>query len=147
MKNPPRPLTNKQRVFVEELITNPKATKTSAYRKAYNISPMTKSTTIYPEASKTTSIPQVKMALANYTELVEGAITKTVSDWKDEEAPRKREIAMQNAQYIHDKIHGRAKQQIDVQTTSLSLSIDLTGKGTPNQEDMLSSDTAPIPPL
>ncbi len=119
-------LTNKQREFVKELMTNPKATKTSAYKKAYNVAPKTKDITIHPEASRTARLPQVMSALANYTELVEGAITKTVSDWKDEDSPRKREIAMQNAQYIHDKIHGKATQKIEQTTTGVTLTIDLT---------------------
>jgi len=122
-----RPLTRKQAAFVEELLTNPKATKTSAYKKAYNISPFTKKESVYRQAIETSQKPQIVSRLANYNDLVEGAITQTVSDWKDEDNSRKREIAMQNAQYIHDKIHGRSKQQVEVQSQQVTISIDLTG--------------------
>lgn len=120
------PLTHKQAEFVQELLTNPKATKSSAYKKAYNTSNM-KPETINREAFATARKPQVMSRLANYNDLVEGAITKTVSDWKDEDNSRKREIAMQNAQYIHDKIHGRSKQQVEVQSQQVTINIDLTG--------------------
>lgn len=61
-----RPLTAKQKKFVEGIVQN--KTQTQAYKDAYNVAPTTKLETIYPEASKTTRLPQVQNALRPFLE-------------------------------------------------------------------------------
>lgn len=139
-----RPLTKKQAAFVKHIINNPKDSNAEAAAQAYNLANRNTARVV---AAQNLIKPNIRSALSNHVEVVEGAIYKTVHDWKDENNSRKREIAMQNAQWIHDKVFGRSKQQIDVTQTTLSLSIDLTGKGTPNKEDILSGESSPIPPL
>lgn len=127
MKTPTnRPLTRKQREFVKELVTNPKATKVSAYKKAYNVAPTTKIESVYREAIATSQKPQVISALTNYNELVENTLTNTVKHFADSDKVAERSLAVDTAKYIHDKIHGKATQRIEQQTTGVTLTIDLT---------------------
>lgn len=116
-------LTNKQRAFVKHLIENPKSSNTEAAAQAYNLKNRLTAGVV---ASENLKKPSIQMALAKYSNTVEDAIIGTVEDWKHEDNSRKREIAMQNAQYIHDKIHGKAKQSIETTTTGVTLVIDLT---------------------
>ena len=127
-------LTNKQKAFVQELLTNPKATKTSAYLKAYDVKPGTKLNSIHKQAVDTYSNPKVISVLSGYNDIVEESLINVVKDWGREENTRKREIALNNAQYIHDKVHGKATQQIETKQSVVSISIDLT------QDDTTGSD-------
>ncbi len=119
-------LTNKQKAFVQELLTNPKATKTSAYKKAYDVNPNTKIESIHRQAIATSRNPQVLSVLSAHNDIVEESLINVVKDWGREENTRKREIALNNAQYIHDKVHGKATQQIETKQSVVSISIDLT---------------------
>ena len=118
-------LTRRNAEFVKQLKEHPEISNAQAVLNAgYNPNSMVNASKI---GTQLLQKPEVQSALQEFTELVEGAIVQTVRDWKDNDQPRKREIAMQNAQYIHDKVHGRSKQQIDMNTRSVTLSIDLTG--------------------
>lgn len=124
----PRELTHKQKVFVQELLDNPKQSGTAAALKAYS----TPEKTITEGSAQQIAFdnlrnPKIVSKLSEANDLVESAIINTVSDWKDEDNSRKREIAMNQAQYIHDKIHGRSKQQVEVQSQQVTINIDLTG--------------------
>lgn len=129
-----RPLTRQQAAFVEELLTNKRATKTTAYKAAYNTSNM-KPNTIHREAYATARLPQVMSRLADYSDLTEQTMINTLTDWGRENNSRKREIALNQAQFMHDKIHGKATQRVEQSTQQVTISIDLTG-----QED--DTDTA-----
>lgn len=73
----------------------------------------------------------VQRGLAKYDRLLEGAIIGTVKDWKDHYKPRQREIAMQNAQYMYDHIHGKATVKVEQHSTVVKVAIDLTGTPVP----------------
>lgn len=130
-----RPATRKQKEFARIIATEPKTTQTEAYRKAYNVKPTTPNTSIMPEASRTLRNPQVQSELAKYTNILENTLIKTVQDWGDHERPRQREIAQQAVMYMHDKIHGKAKQSIDVVSTTVKLSLDFSGSTPVNTLD------------
>ena len=49
-----------------------------------------------------------------------------VNDWKKEENSRKREIAMEQARFIHDKIHGKSTQRVVTHSTTVNLNLKLT---------------------
>lgn len=121
-----RPPTRKEKAFVEHLVNNPKATATDAYKAAYNTENMKKGT-IYNEASVTMNKPVVISELSKYSNLVENTIINTVNEWGNEENTRKREIAINSAMYVHDKIFGKAKQSIQTESKVVSININLTG--------------------
>ncbi len=122
-----RKLTGKQKAFVKELIDNPKQSATKAAIKAYSepgkvISPTVAGTIAHENLKK----PAIISKLQNYTDLVESALVNTVSDWASEDAPRKREIALDAAKFIHDKVHGRATQKVEMQSQQVVITIDMT---------------------
>lgn len=131
-----KPLTRKQAAFVKHIVDNPKSSYTDAARIAYNLKSGDDKTnsTARTIAAQNLAKPSIVSALSNHVELIEAATIKTVQDWKDEESPRKREIAMQNAQWIHDKVFGRSKQQVEMTSTSVSINIDLTGQAEPTND-------------
>lgn len=125
-------LTKKQKVFVEEYI-KPKVSGKEAAKKAYGkpdkpLSERTAEQIAYENLRK----PSIKSYLSNYNDIVEESLINVVKDWGREENTRKREIALNNAQYIHDKVHGKATQQIETKQSVVSISIDLTEDSTDN---------------
>lgn len=120
-------LTPKQKAFVKELLDNPKLPAAEAVRRAYNTpeKQMTDGSArviAYENMRK----PAIISKLQDHTELVESALIGTVSDWAQDDAPRKREIALDAAKFIHDKVHGRATQRVEQSTNAVIISIDMT---------------------
>jgi hypothetical protein len=131
--NKPQPkLTRKQQIFVKEYAETNNGTQ--AALKAYGVKNENTASSI---ATENLRKPAIVSALVNYNELIESAIIGTVADWKDSDKPRQREIAMDAAKFVHDKIHGKAKQQIQVAQTTVSIMLNLTGDGEQPPEDML----------
>lgn len=129
-----RPLTVKQKAFVKELIDNPKQSATQAVLNAYNrpdkqLTRGSASQIAFDNLRK----PNIVSKLQDYSELVESALVDTVKDWKDHEKPRQREIALDSAKFIHDKIYGKSKQQVEVSTQQVTIMIDLTSEAEPEQ--------------
>lgn len=122
-----KPPTRKQAEFARIIATEPSTTIKQAYRQAYNVKPTTSDKTVSVEASRTLAKPQIQSELAKYTNLLENTLITTVKDWGNHDKPRQREIAQQAVMYMHDKIHGKAKQSIDVVSTTVKLSLDFTG--------------------
>ena len=132
-------LTNKQRKMLEEYITDPKITKKQAYLKAYNINDDTTEDSLTSQVTQAFGKPLVKNELAKFNGIIEDTLINTVVEYKDSEKQWQRVLANDNAKYVHDKIHGRAKQQMDITSTSITLNIDLSGDGTtklPHSEDV-----------
>lgn len=126
-----RPLTPKQKAFVQELINNPKQSATQAVLKTYGKpgKPIDYNTA-RSLASENLAKPAIQSKLIQYSDMVEQAIMQTISDWKDHDKPRQREIAMNQAQFVHDKIHGKATQKIETRSEAVTISIDLTKPAT-----------------
>lgn len=126
-----RPLTPKQKAFVQELINNPKQSATQAVLKTYG-KPNKPPTYLSAGQIATDNLrkPQIITKLAQYNDMVESAILQTIQDWKDHDKPRQREIAMHQAQFVHDKIHGKATQKVETRSEQVTISIDLTGVDT-----------------
>jgi hypothetical protein len=135
-----RPPTRKQKEFARIIATEPKTTQTDAYRKAYNVKPTTTNKAIYAESSRTLQNPQVQSELAKYTNILENTLINTVKQWGDHDKPRQREIAQNAVMYMHDKIHGKAKQSIDVVSTTVKLSLDFTQSTPANTLDDVAVD-------
>jgi len=129
-----RPLTPKQKAFVQELIDNPKQSATQAVLKTYGKPDKPISyQTARSVASQNLTKPNIKTKLAQYNDMVESAILQTIQDWKNHDKPRQREIAMNQAQFVHDKIHGKATQKVETRSEQVTISIDLT-RGSAQQE-------------
>lgn len=129
-----KPLTRKQEAFVQELLTNPKQSATQAALKTYGKPDKELSYgTAQSIATENLSKPVIMSKLGLASDMVETALMQTVEDWKQEENSRKREIAMDTAKYIHDKVHGKATQRVEQQTTTVSVAIDLSGMATTEQ--------------
>lgn len=128
----PRELTNKQKLFIKRRLDYPKESATESAAQSYNVTSRGSAEQI---AFDNLRNPKIVAELSAHNELFESTIVNTVKEWGTEENTRKREIATNLATWGHDKIHGKAKQQLDVHTTSVSLSLDLTGLGVPEQDN------------
>lgn len=118
-------LTPKQRVFVQHLLDNPTASYTAAARVAYpNQTPATQ----YQQAHDNMKKPNIIMALGKANDIVESTLMNTVKEWGNHEKPRQREIAVDTAKYIHDKIHGKATQKVEQRTEAVTVNIDLSAE-------------------
>lgn len=123
-------LTRKQKAFADELINNPKISATQAALKHYGKpGKPTSYQTAGQIAEDNLKKPHVVSYLAEKNDLVEEVLINTLTDWGRESNTRKREIAVDVGKYIHDKIHGKATQQIETTNKSVTISIDLTGDG------------------
>jgi phage terminase small subunit len=131
-----RPLTPKQRAFVQELIDNPKQSATQAVLKTYGKPDKPISyQTARSVASQNLTKPNIKTKLAQYNDIVESTLLQTIQDWGQHDKPRQREIAQNAAMYIHDKVHGKATQRVETRSEQVTISIDLTrGSEQPDQE-------------
>jgi len=118
-----KPLTRKQRAFVEELVNNPKQSATQAVLKTYN-------TTDYHTAGDIAHTnlkkPEIVTELAKYNNMVENSIITTINRYKDSDQLEEVKEAMQNARWVHDKVHGKATQKLETTSKVLTLNIDLT---------------------
>jgi phage terminase small subunit len=128
-----KPLTHKQKIFVKEYVDNG-GNGTKAAEKAYGVTTNGSARQI---ASENLTKPNIIMALGQHNDLVESAIIGTVRDWKDSDKPRQREIALDAAKFAHDKIHGKARQAVDISQKTVSISLNLAGDGELPPADML----------
>jgi hypothetical protein len=129
-----KPLTKKQRAFVEHIANNPKASATQAVKATYGREdkPVTE-LSARNIASENLTKPNIKHALAQYENTAEYNLITL--------ANKSTEYAMQGgkdgASYaavservnnsILDRLRGKAKQQIDVTSKSVIITVDLTG--------------------
>lgn len=126
-----RPLTPKQKAFVQELIDNPKQSATQAVLKTYGRpNKPIKYNTARALASENLAKPAIRTKLAQYNDMVESTLLATVQDWGQHDKPRQREIAQNAAMYIHDKVHGKATQRVETRSEAVTISIDLTKPST-----------------
>lgn len=117
-------LTRKQQHFVDLLLSDKKISATESARRSYNTTTSNSASLI---ASENLRKPQIISYLAKHSNTVEQVLINTMTEWQDHEKPRQREIAIDVAKYVHDKIHGKAKQITEVQSSGVTLNIDLTG--------------------
>lgn len=132
-KDKPTKLTRKQEAFVRHLVENPKDSATDAALATYGspgkeLAYATAGAIAYENLNK----PQIISELSKYNNLVENTIINTINDLNTSDKTADRALALDAAKYVHDKLHGKAVQKVDVQSTKLSISIDLTAL--PSQE-------------
>lgn len=125
------PLTSKQKQFVSHIV-NDGMSKSQAYKQAYDTG-TDRIATIHEGASRTASLPQVKLELSKYAGTAENTLL-TVMDYSTKygmdntkEGASYAGVAVSVAKDILDRVHGKATQRIEQQSTSVSINIDLSG--------------------
>lgn len=121
-------LTRKQKAFVKHLVDNPKASGKAAATEAYNT---TTPHTAEVISSRLLRKDEIQTELAKYSGIVENSIITTINRYKDSTELDEVKEAMQNARWVHDKVHGRATQKVETTSRSVSINIDLTQGETP----------------
>lgn len=133
---PLRPLTRKQEAFVRKLVDNPKISTTQAVRETYNVTTDNSASQI---ATDNLRKPQVLAALAKYSGNAELAVIEAMKaerkEWKFNPESKQIEylgsepdhaIRLRAADSLLDRVHGKATQRIEQQSTSVNISVDLT---------------------
>lgn len=110
-------LTKKQANFVKELLSDNKVSATEAARRSYNVTSDNSASLI---ASENLRKPLILAHLSANSERAEAKIVELMSNAKKEE------VQLQSAKDILDRVHGKATQRTEVQTTGVTLTIDLT---------------------
>lgn len=130
---PTRPLTRKQMAFIKYLVDNPKASATAAAKAAYNV---TTQGSAEVAASRTLRNDRVRLELAKHSGTAELALIE-VMDYSRQlgksgtgAGAAYAGVALTAAKDILDRVHGKATQRIEQQSTSVVLNIDLTGATT-----------------
>jgi len=126
-------LTRKQKAFVDELVNNPKQSATEAASKVYAVKERNTAGVI---ATENLRKPNIVMALQQHADLAEGVMIGVMQDWGRAERPRQREIALNAAFHVHDKIFGKATQKIEQHTEVVRVNINLTGDGEEPPKDL-----------
>lgn len=67
----------------------------------------------------------VQIALREYKDLAEQTLVDVMSDWGRSVKPRERELALDAAKYVHDKLEGKATQRVETKSEVISFSINL----------------------
>lgn len=122
-------LTPKQQAMITERLKDPTAPNATIIKRAgYKITGSKTAQTntasqIYLENMRK---PEIASKLEPVVDEIEEALITTVRRYKDSDKLPEVIEAMNNARWIHDKVKGKAKQSVDLNTTSVTLSIDLT---------------------
>lgn len=115
-------LTKKQADFVR--IYKETGNATEAAQLAYNVTSRAVAGSI---GTENLHKPAIMSRLHDFNDLIEDTISGTIRDWGTSDNTRKREIAVNTATWAHDKVHGKARQQLDVNTTKVEIILDLSG--------------------
>jgi hypothetical protein len=116
-------LTRKQAAFVKELVENPKQSATKAVMKTYGKpdKPVSLNTAAVI-ANENLNKPNIISHLDNYNDIAEQTITNTIIDYKNSDNIKQRTLAVNTAQWLHDKVNGKATQRTE--NTNVNISIE-----------------------
>lgn len=118
-----RPLTRKQKAFIQHLIDNPKDSATKAVQNTYNTTSNHSAEVIAHENLRK---PEIVSELAKHSKDIENSIIETINRYRNSDKLQEVSEAMTNARYVHDKIHGKAIQQVQTTSKTININIDLT---------------------
>lgn len=119
-------LTRKQKVFVGELVANPTMSGTAAAMVAYDAKNKNVAHNI---ASENLRKPAVLAHLNSKAERAENAVT-TIMDYSLKNGRKSAAyagIGLSAANSLLDRVHGKATQRIESTSTTVAISIDLSG--------------------
>lgn len=121
-------MTGKQQAMITERLKDPKATNAEIIKRAgYNVRGEGETVTrtasqIYYENLKK---PEIASKLHDVSDEMEDTLITTVRRYKKSEDVREVTLANDNAKWIHDKIHGKATQRVESQSTVVTLNLSL----------------------
>lgn len=112
-------LTRKQKVFVNELLKDSTKSLTEASKVAY---PEATYSTQRSMASRNTTNSNIATILDDHRLLAENQIVNTIKRYGNSESLEEVKEANRQAQYLHDKVAGKATQKVE--STSVVMSIE-----------------------
>ena len=127
-----RNLTGKERAYVQYRIENPLSTKAEAVKAVYDVKPDVKTKTLENMASTIEKRPPVLAILTNHAERAEELLTELMettvkfSTTGSKEGAQYAGVAERTLNSVLDRVHGKAKQSIDITSKSVSINVDLT---------------------
>lgn len=125
-----RPLTRKQKAFVDYLVKHPKASATKAAKETYNVN-TDNSAAI--QGHENLRKPNVMLELAKHSATAENTILEVMQTSKEYSRQGNTAgasyaaTAVSAANSILDRLHGKATQRVEQTTQAVVLNIDLTG--------------------
>lgn len=121
-KKPRTTLTRKQAAFVEYVIDNPKSPIADAAAAVYNTNDRHVARAI---AAENLTKPIIQSELAKHSKTIEDIITNKTYQLTSSDQLDELKEGLLNARWMHDKIHGKATQKLETQSTSVNMVIDL----------------------
>lgn len=117
-------MTGKQKAMIAERLKDSKASNAEIIKRAgYNVNTIQSASQQYLENMKK---PEIASRLEPVVDEIEDALITTVREFKSSDKQWERTLAMDNAKWIHDKVKGKAVQQIESRSVGVTLTIDLT---------------------
>lgn len=109
-------LTRKQKAFADELINNPKMSATQAIKNTYNV---TTDTSASVTAHENLRKPSIQLYLDKHIDKAKNRVVELIDSNRED-------IALRASDSVLDRALGKAVQRSEVQTTGVTLNIDLT---------------------
>jgi phage terminase small subunit len=116
-------LTRKQSAFVQYLLENPKDSATKAAIAAYNVTTPHSAEVMAQENMRK---PAIMAVLADHAIEAENTVVEFMKQRDD------KRLAFDASRDLLDRTHGKATQRMEVQSTAVSITIDLTGMSLDN---------------
>lgn len=127
-----RPLTEKERAYVEYRIRNPRATKKEAMKATADVRRDLSDKTYNNMATAIEKRPAVLAVLTEHAEKSERMLVQLAEAVTEYAMTGTKEGAMYAStaervlNSMLDRVHGKAKQSIDIQSTAVNINIDLS---------------------
>lgn len=127
-KKPLRPLTRKQQAFVQHIIDNPKSSAKAAAKAAYNVTSDRSAETV---ASENLRKPEIMAYLENHAQDAKSTLLEVMKYSKEHGMSGTKEgaayaaVALNASKDVLDRVYGKAAQRIEMQSTSVSVTINL----------------------
>lgn len=131
---PLKPLTRKQQAFIRHLVDNPKASATQAVKQAYG-QPNKPVTELSARniASENLTKPNIMLELSKYSDTAESTLINVMQYSLElgksgsTAGASYANNARQSANDVLNRLHGTPTSRHEVQSTAVTLNIDLTG--------------------
>lgn len=123
-----RPLTRKQAAFVRHMVENPKDSATTAAFNTYDVKTRRTAEVI---ASENLMKPEIRLELAKYSNDAEMTVLEVMETSRNKMHSDERRgvdwgtLAQRTAESLLDRVHGKAKQSIDITSKSVNININL----------------------
>lgn len=127
-----RPLTGKERAYIAHRIKNPTATKADAIKAVYNVKETTTNKTMRNMATAIERRPSVLAILTDHAERAESMLVELAEHTTEYAKTGTKEgalyagVAERTLNSMLDRVHGKAKQSVEVQSTQLNITIDMS---------------------